>query len=173
MKSNGTYKKIKNLEHEKDGSILSDDMIQLTGNVTKNYYPKPFRKIKYYDKETDRTYEFITNNFEMDAQDIADIYKERWQIELFFKWLKQNLKIKTFWGTSENAVFTQIWIALITSVLLWICKTLDGITDSAHQILQKIKTTLLFKQSIGGLCSNRPPPPEPPSLQLLLEGICD
>jgi hypothetical protein len=76
----------------------------------------------------------------MGAQEIADIYKRRWQVELFFKWIKQNLKIKSFWGTSENAVFSQIWVALIISVLLWMCKTLDGIIASTHQILQMITT---------------------------------
>jgi hypothetical protein len=80
---------------------------------------------------------------EMRAQDIADLYKRRWQVELFLKWIKQNLRIKSFWGTSENAVFSQIWAALIISVLLWICRTLDGITVSAHQILD------LFNNPVG------------------------
>jgi hypothetical protein len=171
MKSNGTYRRIKNNEHADDGKIISDVLIELTGNMTKTHYPKPLRKIKYYDPETTHTYEFLTNDFEMDAQTIADIYKERWQIELFFKWLKQNLNIKTFWGTGENAVYTQIWIALIISVLLWICKTIDGLTDTMHQLLQKLKTTLLSKQSIQELCSTRPPPQIPISPQLLLEGF--
>jgi hypothetical protein len=106
MKSNGAYKRIKNNPHDKDGPIISDVLIQLTGSKTKKHYPKAIRKIKYYDKEYHHTYEFITNNMEMGAQDIADIYKRRWQVELFFKWIKQNLKIKSFWGTSENAVFS-------------------------------------------------------------------
>jgi hypothetical protein len=122
MKSNGAYKRIKNNPHEKNGAIMSDVLIQLTGSKTKTYYPKPLRKIKYYDKEYHRRYEFITNNLEMGAQETADIYKRRWQVELFFKWIKQNLKIKSFWGTSKNAVFSRIWVALIISVLLWICK---------------------------------------------------
>jgi putative transposase len=87
----------------------------------------------------------------MGAQKIADIYKRRWQVELFFKWIKQNLKIKSFWGTSENAIFSRIWAALIVSVLLWIRRTLDGITASARQILQMIKTTLLC------ICTKPPP----------------
>jgi hypothetical protein len=90
---------------------------------------------------------------------------------LFFKWIKQNLKIKAFWGTSRNAVFSQLWAALILSVLLWICRTLDGITASAHQLLQMIKTTLLAKGSISELCVNKPPPPKIASLQPLLEGL--
>jgi IS4 transposase len=171
MKSNGAYKRIKNNPHEKEGAIISDVLIQLTGPKTKKHYPKPIRKIKYYDKEYHHTYEFITNDLEMGAQEIADLYKRRRQVELFFTWIKQNLKIKTFWGTSENAVFSQIWVALIISVLLWICKTLDGVAASAHQILQMIKTTLLSKGSIVELCTNKPPPPRIVSPQLLLEGL--
>jgi putative transposase len=173
MKSNGTYKRVKVLKHEDNANIISDVLIELTGNVTKKYYPKQLRKIKYRDPETDRIYEFITNDLKREAQEVADIYKERWQIELFFKWIKQNLNIKTFWGTSENAVYTQIWIALIVSVLLWICKTVDGITDTMSQVLHKMKTTLLSRQSILELCSNKPPPGKPPSLQLVLEGFYD
>ena len=171
MKSNGAFKRIKNNPHEKGGPILSDVLIQLTGSKTKKLYPKPIRKIKYYDKEYHHTYEFITNDLEMGAQDIADIYKRRWQVELFFKWIKQNLKIKSFWGTSENAVYSQIWVALIISVLLWICKTIDGVIASAHQILQMMKTTLLSKSSIVELCTAKPPPPKTASPQLLLEGL--
>jgi IS4 transposase len=171
MKSNGAYKRIKNNPHEKNGVTLSDVLIQLTGSKTKNQYQKPVRKIKYYDQEYHHTYEFITNNVEIPAQEIADIYKRRWQVELFFKWIKQNLKIKAFWGTSKNAVFSQLWAALILSVLLWICRTLDGVTASPHQLLQMIKTTLLAKGSLAELCSNKPPPPKIVSLQPLLEGL--
>jgi hypothetical protein len=171
MKRNGAYKRIKNNRHEKNGVILSDVLIQLTGSKTKKHYPKPIRKIRYYDAEYHHTYEFITNNLEMGAQEIADIYKRRWQVELFFRWIKQNLKIKSLWETSENAVYSQIWVALIISVLLWICKTLDGITASAHQIMQMIKTTLLSKGSIVELCTNKPPPPKIVSPQPFLEGL--
>jgi hypothetical protein len=171
MKSNGAYKRVKILRHDNNEHIISDVIIELTGTMTKKQYPKRLRKIKYHDAETNRVYEFITNDLEREAQEVADIYKERWQIELFFKWMKQNLNIRTFWGTSENAVYTQIWIALILSVLLWICKTLDGITDTVSQLLHKMKTTLLSRQSILELCSNRPPPRKPPSPQLVLEGF--
>jgi hypothetical protein len=173
MKSNGTYKRVKIYKHEDNANIISDVIIELTGTATKKHYPKALRKIKYCDPETNHVYEFITNDLKREAQEVADIYKERWQIELFFKWMKQNLNIKTFWGTSENAVYTQIWIALIVSVLLWICKTVDGITDTVSQLLHKMKTTLLTRQSIFELCSNRPPPKKPPSLQLVLEGFYD
>jgi hypothetical protein len=97
MKSNGAYKRIKNNSHEKNGVILSDILIRLTGSKTNSYYPKPIRKVKYYDKEYHHTYEFITNNLEMGAQEISGIYKRRRRVELFFKWIKEDLKIKTFW----------------------------------------------------------------------------
>jgi hypothetical protein len=171
MKSNGKYERVRNNPHDEDGPVLSDVVIQMTGTQTRKQYPKELRKVRYYDKEFHHTYEFITNNFTLTAQEIADIYKARWQVELFFKWIKQNLKIKSFWGTSENAVFTQIWVALILSVLLWICRTLDGITHSAHQLLQMVKTTLLSKGSISELCTNTAPPPEIHSCQPLLVGL--
>jgi hypothetical protein len=126
MKSNGALKRIKNNPHEKDGPVISDVLTQLTGSKTKKLCPKPIRKIKCYDKEYHHTHEFVANDLEMGAQEIADIYKRRRQAELFFKWIKQNLKTKSFWGTGENAVFSQTWVALIISVLLWICKTIDG-----------------------------------------------
>jgi hypothetical protein len=157
MKSNGAYKGIKNNPHEKNGVIISDVPIRLTGRKSKNHYPKPIRKIKYYDAEYHHTYEFITNDMEMGAQETADIYKRRWRVELFFKWIKQNLKIKTFWGTGVNAVYGRIWVALILSVLLWICRTLDGVVASTHQILQRIKTPLFSKSSILELGTKKPP----------------
>jgi IS4 transposase len=88
MKSNGAYKQVKNNPHEKGGAIISDVLIQLTGAKTKKHYPRPIRKIKYHDAEYHHTSEFITNNLEMGAREIADIYKRRWQVELFFKWIK-------------------------------------------------------------------------------------
>jgi hypothetical protein len=99
---------------------------------------------------------------EVRPQEKADIYKRWWQVELFFKRIKQNLKTKSFWGTAENAVFSRIWAALIIPVLLWICRTFDGIRASAHQISQMIKTTLLCKGFIPELCTNKPPPPPKP-----------
>lgn len=171
MKKNGAYRRIKNNQRDKDSPICSDVLIELTGAQTKKKYPKPLRKIRYHDKTTRRTYEFITNDLERDAQQVADIYKQRWQIELFFKWIKQNLKIKTFWGTSQNAVYTQIWVALILSVLLWIRRTLDGISVSAHELIQMMKTTLLSRNSLAGFCFDTPPPDVCLSDQLVFQGL--
>jgi len=172
MKSNGTYKIVKNNPCTKGEPVLSDVHIELTGVATKKSYPKPFRKIRYHDAETKKTYEFITNDMERNALEIAMIYKERWQVELFFKWIKQHLKIKSFWGTSENAVYSQIWVALILSILIWINKTLHGIQASAHDLLIRIKSTLLTKNSLIGLCTNIPDPEPPKShLQPFLQGF--
>jgi len=121
--------------------------------------------------EHDKLYVFITNNFELSAQEVADIYKERWQIELFFKWIKQNLKIKTFWGTSKNAVFIQIWVALIVSLLLWIHKHIDGIEVSAQRIIQTLKTTILTKRTIAGLFIQDVLPDIPDTNQLYFQGF--
>jgi IS4 transposase len=97
---------------------LSDERITLQGQLTKIKYPKELRLIRYYDEEREKTLTFLTNNFKLAATTIAQIYKSRWQIELFFKWIKQNLKIESFLGTSKNAVMTQIWVAMCYYLLL-------------------------------------------------------
>ena len=172
VKSNTKYKRVKNNPHKEDGPILSDTVIELTGPITKEYYPKPLRKVKYQDPETGKVYEFLTNDMGREAEEIAAIYKERWQVELFFKWIKQHLKIKSFWGTSMNAVYSQIWVALILTILLWIYKTLNGISASLYELMIMMKSTLLTKNSINGLCTNILPPVfVKNSLQPFLEGF--
>jgi putative transposase len=113
----------------------------------------------------------MTNDFTSSAQEIADIYKARWQVELFFKWIKQNLKIKTFWGTSRNAVFTQLWVALIVFMLLWITKYINNLTASPQRILQLLKTSLLEKRLIHELFKEPEPPDPDDSGQLELSGM--
>jgi hypothetical protein len=171
MRSNCSFKRIKNNPHKESGSVLSDVLIELTGPVTKMYYPQALRKVKDQDPDTKKVYEFLTNDLGREAEEIAAIYKERWEVELFFKWLKQHLKIKTFWGTSMNAVYSQIWVALILSVLLWISKTLDGIKSSVYEIMIMMKSTLLTKNTLIGLCTNIPSHPFDSSLQLFLKGF--
>jgi hypothetical protein len=172
MKRNGAFKRIHNNPHKEGGPILSDVLIELTGAGTKKAYPKPLRKIKYKDKETKKVYEFLTNDMGREAEEIAAIYKERWEVELFFKWIKQHLKIKSFWGTSTNAVYSQIWVALILTILLWINRTLDGITVSPYELMILMKSVLLTKNTLIGLCTNiiDSKPPDNSS-QPLLEGF--
>jgi hypothetical protein len=154
VKENTAFKRMHNNPHAKDGAILSDVLIELTGPLTKNNYPKPLRKIKYKDPETRKVYEFLTNDLKRDSQEIANIYKERWEVELFFKWIKQHLKVKSFWGTSMNAVYSQLWVALILTILLWINKTLNGLSANAYELLIMAKAALLSKNTLLGLCTN-------------------
>ena len=171
-KSNAAYKRTHNNRHTKDGPILSDVAIELTGPTTKKNYPKPMRKVKYRDSETGKVYEFLTNDMDREAEEIAAIYKERWEVELFFKWIKQHLKVKSFWGTSMNAVYSQIWVALILTILLWINRTLNGLSASAYKLLVMMRAALLTKNTLTGLCANIPPPmPVNDSLQPFLEGF--
>jgi transposase len=105
-----------------DASILTDDCILLTGQFTHKTYPHVLRRIKFLDQTQQREFVFITNNFELTATQVAALYKSRWQVELFFKWIKQHLRIKAFVGNSINAVKTQIWIAICAYVLIAIIK---------------------------------------------------
>lgn len=104
-------------------NIMTDAEVKLTGYLSEKKYPESFRLVRYYDEEDDREFTFLTNAKQLSALDIANLYKKRWLIELFFKWLKQHLKIKKFWGTTENAVRIQISVAIITYCLWLSCAT--------------------------------------------------
>ena len=117
-KDNIKYRVIGQQEVNSSKGLLADKKIMLTGFYTCQKYPEKLQLVAYYDRENDKNYEFLTNNFHLAGYTIAQIYKARCQVELFFKWIKQNLKIKTFLGTSKNAVLTQIWTAMIYYLLL-------------------------------------------------------
>lgn len=129
-------------------SILSDEEIILTGFYQRKKYPGQLRLIHYYDSELDRTFVFLTNNFRLSAYTIAQIYKARWQIEAFFKWIKQNLKIKTFFGTSKNAVLSQIWVAMCYFLLLAYIKYQTKYKYSLFYLHKIIRETLLERISL-------------------------
>ena len=114
-KSNMQYKVIKQKLVDRCSGVLSDQTIELSNQKSANRYPKHLRRINYFDSDTGNTLVFLTNNFKLTALTVAALYKDRWGIETFFKWIKQHLKIQTFWGQSENAVRTQVWIAIATS----------------------------------------------------------
>jgi len=124
--------------------------------------------VGYRDPETGKKYVFLTNNFKLAAATIAAIYKSRWQIELFFKWIKQNLKIKTFLGTSKNAVMTQIWIAMCVYLLLAYLKFVSRSGRSLQQILRLLQLNLFDRRSLLELIDDSPPEPEPPGPQQAL-----
>jgi hypothetical protein len=122
--------------------LRSDQTILLHGPKSSQFYPDPLRRISYFDAETNRRFVFLTNNFVLPALTIALLFKCRWQVELFFKWIKQNLRIKAFYGTSQNAVKTQIWIAISVYVLVAIIKKRLNINRSLSEILQILSITL-------------------------------
>ncbi|MEK7092066.1 MAG: IS4 family transposase, partial [Patescibacteria group bacterium] len=135
------------------GSILSDEKVLAGEFWGMQKYGKELRRIKYLDKETGEIYSYITNNFELKAEDVALIYKERWQIELFFKWIKQNLKIKTFLGTSKNAVLSQIWVAMIYYLLLAYIKFQTKFGKSLLELTRMVKETLFRRINLIDMLS--------------------
>jgi len=145
----------------KQKGVTSDQTIMLTGPKAADC-PILLRRIGYRDQETGKHYVFLTNNFKLAARTIADIYKSRWEVELFFKWLKQNLKIKTFLGTSQNAVMTQIWVALTTMLVLAYMKFLAKLGQSITQIQRLLQLNLFKRQSLWELF-------DPPSLKHEIE----
>lgn len=136
------------------GNILADDIV-MCGEYQgmKKYEGKTMRRIKYLNKEKGQIYEYLTNNFELSGEDIALIYKERWQIELFFKWIKQNLKIKTFLGTSKNAVLTQIWVAMIYYLLLSYIKFQTKFRKSLLELTRMVREVMLNRINLIDLLS--------------------
>ena len=126
----------------------------LTGAKGKKRYPQPVRRIKYYDANTQKTFNFLTNHFAVPALTVAELYRYRWQVELFFKWIKQHLRIKSFFGTSENAVKSQIWIAVTVYVLVAVVKKRLSISADLYTILQVLSLTLFEKMPIFKLFSD-------------------
>ena len=148
------FKRIKSRTPDKTIGILCDQDILLTGINSTNKYPEHLRRIKFYDAEFESTFVFLTNHFKIKPQTVTQLYKHRWGIELFFKWIKQNLKIQCFWGFSENAVKTQIWVALSVYVLVLIAKKKLKLTTSPYKIIQYISIAPLEKRSLHNVFLN-------------------
>ena len=153
-KANLRFVRITSRSVDKNTAVKCDQTIRLKNRLVSLAYPDNIRRIKYYDGETDAHFVFITNDFELSAVDVARIYKYRWMIELFFKWIKQHLKIKTFWGYSLNAVRTQIYIAMITYLMVAIVKHQLKLKQSQYEILQILSVSLLCKTPLLELFSN-------------------
>jgi hypothetical protein len=140
----------------KGKGILSDEHIALQGPLTKTYYPDDLRLIRFHDDARNKTLVFLTNNFKLAASTIAQIYKSRWQIELFFKWIKQNLKIKSFLGTSKNAVLTQVWVAMCYYLLLSYIKYQTKFGNSLLYLSRVIRETLFERKTLIDILTLRP-----------------
>jgi hypothetical protein len=153
-KSNMKYRVLDRGITAKEKGVLCDQTIVFTGILTSQHYPECLRRIRYLDAETGKNLVFLTNNFKLSALTIAALYKNRWGIELFFKWIKQHLKIQTFWGHSENAVRTQVWIAIATYVLVIITKKQLKLKQSLYEILQLVSLCALDRTSIKKLFLN-------------------
>jgi len=147
-KTNTGLRRIYSHKVDKNAGVKYDQTVALTGFYSKKDYPEKLRRIKYFDMEKGRSFIFLTNQFTLPAKTIAELYRYRWRVEIFFKWIKQHLRIKRFYGTSENAVKTQIWIAVSTYVLVAIMKKRLKIDLTLYTILQILSITLFEKMRI-------------------------
>ena len=157
LKTNAQYRVINRQPALKNKGLTSDQTIRLTSAQATKKCPRQLRRIGYRDITTGKHYSFLTNNFKLAARTIADIYKARWQVELFFKWIKQNLKIKSFIGTSKNAVMTQIWIAMCVHLLLAFIKFQSRMNKTMQQILRLLQLNLFEKRDLMALLRGDPP----------------
>ena len=152
-KSSISWERIYSRKVNRSTGLRCDQIIRLKNFYSRKHYPEKLRRVKYYDAATNRHYVYLTNNFKIDAKIIADLYKHRWQIELFFKWIKQHLKIEVFWGYSANAVKTQICIALCAFLLVAIMKKKLGIKRNLYEILQILSVSQFEKTPVDIILS--------------------
>ena len=150
-KSNTRFRRLYSHEVDRASGLICDQTIRLAGVHSTTDYPDPLRRIKYRDATQDKTLVFLTNNFMLPALTITELYRSRWQVELFFKWIKQRLRIKAFYGTSENAVKSQIWIAVSVYVLIAIIKKRLRLEPSLYTILQILSLTVFEKTPLEQL----------------------
>jgi hypothetical protein len=150
-KDNMNYRRLYSHPKDKNNGVLYDQTVILNNHYASKDYPEKLRRIKFKDEVTGKELVFLSNNFQLKATEIAQLYKHRWKIELFFKWIKQHLKIKTFWGQSENAVKTQVWIAVSIYVLVAIAKKKFMLEQSLYEILQILSLSIFEKMPINQL----------------------
>jgi hypothetical protein len=150
-KANLRYRCLASRPVDKTSGLRCDQRIILSGHLTDDKFPSPLRRVKFYDASNDKLLVFLTNHFDLSAANVASLYRCRWQIELFFKWIKQHLRIKAFFGTSQNAVKTQVWIAIAVYVLVAIVKKRLNLQPSLHTILQILSLALFEKQPLDQL----------------------
>ena len=151
-----TYKVVEDRNYNNpETGIMADQIIRFTGNKTRKQYPKSLRRIVFYDKETNRTFVFYTNNMEISAEDIALCYKYRWRCELFFKWLKQHLRVKEFYGTTENAVKIQLYVAITAYCLVAIVEHDLHLEMDTYDVLRILSTSLMIKMPLTDLLDKK------------------
>jgi len=153
-KKNMAFRRVYSQSVDKTLGVICDQTIKLTVPKSIKKYPNFLRRVKYRDNENGKVYEFLSNNFDIPAIAIAKLYKERWKIEIYFRWIKQNLRIKSFYGTSENAVFCQIWIAISTYLLIAIARKKLKIKENLYTLFQAIGLAIFEKTSVNELFTN-------------------
>jgi transposase len=158
LRSNTTYDVVEQRAVPAKPGVANDSVIRFNSLRSLKKGLPDVRQVVYFDAETQKEYTFITNHFKLSAQTIADIYKQRWQVELFFKWIKQNLKIKSFLGASQNAVMTQIWVAMCVYLLLAYLKFCNQVEASLQQIIRLLALNLFAKRDLIQLIKAEPPP---------------
>jgi hypothetical protein len=154
-RKNLRFRRIASSPPDRAQGILCDQTIRLIWFYPRKGYPQPLRRIRFHDAQQDRRLTFLTNNFVLPARTVADLYRLRWQIELFFKWIKQHLRIKAFFGTSANAVKTQIWIAVTVYLLIAIVRKRLGLDASMHEMTQILSVSIFEKTPINQAFSQR------------------
>jgi len=154
-KSNTKWRRIYSRPVDRTTGLICDQTIVVTGIKSSKTYPEKLRRVKYRDPETGKSLVFLTNNYSLPALTIAQLYRSRWQVELFFKWIKQHLRIKRFFGTSENAVKTQVWIAVSVYVLVAIMKKRLNLQESLYTILQILSVSAFERVSVYQLITER------------------
>jgi hypothetical protein len=155
-KTNMDARRLYSAPTDRSTGLICDQTIALNGFYSSQHYPPHLRRIRFKDPETNKTLVFLTNHFQLPAMTICALYKSRWQVELFFKWIKQHLRIKRFFGTSENAVKTQIWIAVSVYVLIAIVKKRLNLSVSLHTFLQILSVTVFEKIEITQVVADSP-----------------
>jgi hypothetical protein len=154
-KDNLLFRRMYSNKVNKDNGVLLDQIGKLTGFYVSKDYPEKLRRIKFYDEETDNNLEFLSNSFDITAEEIAQLYKYRWKVELFFKWIKQHLKVKSFWGTSLNAVKIQVYSAIVAYCLVALVRNKLKVDHSTYEILQILSISLLDKTPLNELLTNQ------------------
>jgi hypothetical protein len=154
-KGNLQFQRVYSNKVNKKNGVLLDQIGILTGFYVSKKYPEKLRRVKFYDEETNNEFDFLSNNFGLASEEIAQLYKYRWKVELFFKWIKQHLKIKSFWGTSLNAVKIQVYSAIIAYCLVALVRNKLKVDRSTYEILQILSISLLDKTPINELLTNQ------------------
>ena len=145
------YEVVEERPVDKQTGVISDTIIRLTGPKTSKWYPETLRMVVYEDYATNNVYRFLTNDFTHSYLTIAELYRERWQVECFFKWTKQRLRITSFYGTSENAVFSQIWIAICDYLLLAIVKNVYHVNQELYILSSAVGSVIFERKPLGEL----------------------